>query len=74
MSYLVSVLSIVTAVVWVCLAVPTTQETQAAVDRSCPARQPLVKYPQEMGGPHPAVCNPSGRAWREGTDPTPKGD
>ncbi len=64
MSYVLSILGILTAVTWLCLALPTAAERQRALDASCPAKQPVVRYPAEMGGPHPAVCNPTGGTWR----------
>ena len=64
MSYAISVLAILCAVMWVCLSLPTPAERQRAVDASCPASQPVIRYPEELGGPHPAVCNPTGQVWR----------
>lgn len=64
MSYVLSILGILTAVMWLCLALPTAAERQRAVDASCPVKQPVVRYPTEMGGPHPAVCQPTMQAWR----------
>lgn len=64
MSYVISVLSILVAVSWVCLAMPTPQERQRIADASCPVKSPTVRYPAHLGGPHPAVCNPTGVNWR----------
>lgn len=52
------------ALVAVCVSNPTPAERQRAVDAACPTRQPVVRYPAELGGSHPAVCNPTGEAWR----------
>lgn len=49
---------------WVTLAHPTAAERQRVLDASCPAVQPVIRYPAEMGGPHPVVCNPTGGVWR----------
>lgn len=32
-------------------------------DISCPVEQKIIRYPEFLGGPHPAVCNPTGIVW-----------
>lgn len=49
---------------WAVLGHPTDAERQRTVDASCPAHAPVIRYPDHLGGPHPAVCNPTFQTWR----------
>jgi hypothetical protein len=49
---------------WAVLGHQTPAERQRTVDSSCPARSPEIRYPAHLGGPHPAVCRPTGIQWR----------
>jgi hypothetical protein len=49
---------------WAVLGHQTPAERQRTVDSSCPARSPEIRYPAHLGGPHPAVCNPTFQTWR----------
>ena len=49
---------------WAVLGHSTEAERQATLDASCPVQQKIIKYPVEMGGPHLAICNPTGQTWR----------
>jgi hypothetical protein len=53
-------LTLGTAFLWFVLA---TDRTNIA-DASCPAKRVVVRYPEHLGGPHEAVCNPTGINWR----------
>lgn len=64
MRYINSILALVAGIVWLCLSTSTSAERQRALDSSCPAHPRVIRYPAGMGGPHPAVCNPTGRMWR----------
>lgn len=49
---------------WAVLGHSTPAERQAVIDASCPAETKIIRYPAHLGGPHPAVCNPTHVAWK----------
>jgi hypothetical protein len=53
-------LTLGTAFLWLMLV---TDRSNVA-DFSCPAKRVMVRYPEHLGGPHEAVCNPTGIVWR----------
>lgn len=55
-------LSTATAFLWLMLV--TADERQWVVDNACAPRPKVIRYPAHLGGPHPAVCNPTGVNWR----------
>jgi hypothetical protein len=59
-----SLLGVVAFFFWAVLGHSTPAEQQAVVDASCPAQTKVIRYPEHLGGPHQAVCNPTFTAWR----------
>lgn len=59
-----SLLGVVAFFMWAVLCHSTPAEVQRTVDASCPAQQKIIRYPAEMGGPHPASCKPTFMTWR----------
>lgn len=59
-----TLLGVVTFFMWAVLGHSTPAERQATVDASCSAQTKIIRYPAHLGGPHPAVCNPTHITWR----------
>ena len=57
-------LGVVVFFLWAVLGHSTPAERQRGLDSSCPPHPPVIRYPAELGGPHPAVCNPTRMTWR----------
>lgn len=55
-----AVLTLSTAFLWLMLVT----DHHSVADSACPVRPVMVRYPAHLGGPHAAVCNPTGIVWR----------
>lgn len=62
MSYLIVMLALATTFLWTMLV--TADERQWVHNNVCPVKQTIIRYPARLGGPHPAVCQPTGIVWR----------
>lgn len=58
----IGLLTLVTGLLWGMLV--NADERQWVLDNTCPVRATMVRYPAHLGGPHPAICNPTGVNWR----------